>query len=176
MTNDLAIGLRVSLESAEKIKIFLQNVSQKEKEDDVDISSLSLPEEIKSVSYRTLVDGIIRPRLNEIFQVIAVELKQSNLAGLTPSGLVITGGGSMTIGAIDSAKRVLSMPVRIGFPTGISGLIDEIESPAFATAVGLLIYGNQSHESAGVEVGWSNKFPLKDMALKIGDLLKSLLP
>ncbi|MEK7163941.1 MAG: cell division protein FtsA [Patescibacteria group bacterium] len=176
VTNDLAIGLRVSLESAEKIKIFLQNVSQKEKEDDVDISSLSLPEEIKSVSYRTLVDGIIRPRLNEIFQVIAVELKQSNLAGLTPSGLVITGGGSMTVGAIDSAKRVLSMPVRIGFPTGISGLIDEIESPAFATAVGLLIYGNQSHESAGVEVGWSNKFPLKDMALKIGDLLKSLLP
>ena len=176
VTNDLAIGLRVSLESAEKIKIFLEKVNTKDKEDDVDISSLALPEEIKSVSYRTLVEGIIRPRLNEIFQVIAAELKLSNLAGLTPAGLVITGGGSMTVGAIDSAKRVLSMPVRIGFPTGISGLIDEIESPAFATSVGLLTYGNKSHESSGVEVPWNNKFPIKDMVSKIGDLLKSLLP
>lgn len=176
VTNDLAIGLRISLESAEKIKIFLQNINLKDKDEEVDITSLNLPEEIKSVSFRTLVEGIIRPRLNEIFQVIGAELKKSNLAGLTPAGLVLTGGGALSVGAADSAKRVLSMPVRIGYPTGVSGLIDEIESPPFATSVGLLRFGSRDIESGGGTSSWMDKLPLKGGIGKLGDLLKSLLP
>jgi len=144
ITNDLAIGLRISLESAEKIKLYLSNKAHKKTEDEgdeVDLSELKLPEELKKVSKKTLIDGIIRPRLNELFTMIGMELKKSGFATQTPSGLVITGGGARTIGAQESAKRMLSMPVRIGTPTSLSGLIDDVENPSFATTVGLLTYG-----------------------------------
>ncbi len=174
VTNDLAIGLRISLESAEKIKLFFSTL--KTKEDDIDLSSLHLPEELKTVSAKTLVEGIIRPRLNEIFQLVASEIKKSNLGGLTPAGLVITGGGALTVGISDSAKRVLSMPVRVASPTGISGLIDDIENPAFAAPVGLLKYSLT--ESAEPVHQPGPKLPsLPNFGkLKIISFLKSLLP
>ncbi len=175
VTNDLAIGLRISLESAEKIKVYINQNRSKDKEDEIDLSSLDLPEEMKSISYKTLVEGIIRPRLNELFQMISSEIKKSNLAGLTPAGLVICGGGALTVGLIDSAKRILSMPVRIGFPTGLSGLIDEIESPAFAASVGLLKCAiDDSEESPSGN--FLNKLPLTGLMGKVSNALKSLLP
>lgn len=149
ITNDLAIGLRISLESAEKIKLYLSKKYTKRarpvegerrnrEDDDLDLSELHLPEDIKKVSSKTLVEGIIRPRLNELFTMIALEIKKSGYATQTPAGIVITGGGARTVGAEESAKRMLSMPVRIGIPTGLTGLIDDVETPSFATAVGLL--------------------------------------
>ena len=76
------------------------------------------------VSRKTLIDGIIRPRLNEIFTFVGLEIKKSGFGGQTPSGLVITGGGALTIGAVDSGKRTLAMPVRLGLPANIKGIID----------------------------------------------------
>lgn len=175
ITNDLAIGLRISLESAEKIKLYLSRpaaekrtirpdeedreeyedrhvnsskASQKTaegvaKSDDLDIASLDLPEEIRKVSKKTLIDGIIRPRLNEIFTMVGLEIKKSGYGGLTPAGLVITGGGGRTIGVQDAAKRMLAMPVRIGIPVNIKGIIDEVEDPAFSTGVGLIVHGSR---------------------------------
>ena len=155
ITNDLAIGLRISLESAEKIKIYLSNASKKPKverlgetferesksSDEVDLSSLNLPEDLRKVSHKTLTDGIIRPRLNEIFTMIGMEIKRSGFAGQTPAGIVITGGGALTAGTANSAKRTLAMPVRVGIPVRIKGLIDEIEDTPFAAVVGLAIFG-----------------------------------
>jgi cell division protein FtsA len=148
ITNDLAIGLRISLESAEKIKIYLSQKLAKKKKgidteegDEVDLSSLGLNEELKKVSQKTLVEGIIRPRLNEIFTMVGLELKKSGFGTQTPAGIVITGGGAKTVGIEESAKRMLSMPVRIGIPNNITGLIDDVENPSFATAIGLLMYG-----------------------------------
>ncbi len=169
VTNDLAIGLRISLESAEKIKLFLGK--SKDKEDELDLASLNLPEEIKTVSFKTLVEGIIRPRLNELFGAVASEIKKSTLAGLTPSGLVLTGGGAMTVGIVDSAKRTLSMPVRIGIPTGIAGLIDDIENPSFAAAVGLLKLAVKGSEETML-----TKPPGKGMLGKAIEMVRSLLP
>ena len=82
----------------------------------------------------------MKPRLNELFTMVGIELKKSGFATQTPAGVVITGGGAKTAGAEESAKRMLSMPVRIGMPKGMSGLIDDVETPAFATATGLLFY------------------------------------
>ena len=156
ITNDLAIGLRVSLESAEKIKLFLSRPSKKHlrveaqdidgsKEvrpsDEVDLDELALPEELRKVSQKTLVDGIIRPRLNEIFTMIGLEIKKSGYGGQTPAGLVITGGGARTIGVTDAAKRMLAMSVRIGVPSNLKGIIDEITDTPFAAVVGLAVYG-----------------------------------
>lgn len=176
VTNDLAIGLRISLESAEKIKVHLSGM--KTKEDEIDLAHLNLPEDLKTASYKTLVEGIIRPRLNELFQAIGSEIKKSNLAGLTPSGLVLTGGGALTVGVVDSAKRILSMPVRVGVPVGITGLVDEIEGPAFSTAVGLLKYGEDTAEAVS-NTNWGvslDKIPGRGILGKITETFKSLLP
>ncbi len=170
ITNDLAIGLRISLESAEKIKLFLSSVPKKparvmdeeaessekpKSSDEIDLSFLKLPEELNKVSRKTLVDGIIRPRLNEIFTFVGLELKKSGFAGQTPSGLVITGGGALTVGVVETAKRTLAMPVRIGLPTNIKGIIDEIQTPAFSTAVGLVMYGGTIEATSTLPFGLS---------------------
>ncbi len=156
VTNDLAIGLRISLESAEKIKLyFSQNhnkrvvrsedgtddAREQRPSDEVDLSPLNLSEDIRKVSQKTLVDGIIRPRLNEICTMIALEIKKSGFAAQTPAGVVFTGGGALTVGLRESARRTLAMPVRIGMPTDVKGIIDEVQHLAFSTAIGLIRYG-----------------------------------
>jgi cell division protein FtsA len=153
ITNDIAIGLKISLESAEKIKLYLskhytrrvrvhdlEGGRRRHEEDELDLNELHLSEDVKKVSSKTLVEGIIKPRLNELFTMIALEIKKSGFATQTPAGLVITGGGAKTVGAEESAKRMLSMTVRVGVPQNIAGLIDDVQSPTFATAVGLLEY------------------------------------
>lgn len=168
ITNDLAIGLRISLESAEKIKLYLSQVPVKKvvrpedegkKEpkasDEIDLSELKLSEDLSKVSHKTLVDGIIRPRLNEIFTMVGLELKKSGFGGQTPAGLVITGGGALTVGVKDSAKRVLAMPVRVGSPQNMKGIIDEIQNPSYATVVGLAIAGSKMGEEKSSAFGFT---------------------
>jgi len=194
ITNDLAIGLRISLESAEKIKLFLSQQALKrvlrpeddegprepKPSDEIDLTPLNLPEEVRKVSYKTLVDGIIRPRMNEIFTMVGIEIKKSGYGGQTPAGMVITGGGAMTVGIKDAAKRMLAMPVRIGTPLELKGIVDEVQNPAYASVVGLLMYGakNESGKSSG---GFGFSMPnmgggSSKWMKKIVDLIKSFIP
>src|SRR3989344_4251280 len=153
VTNDLAIGMRISLESAEKIKLAIssppkiavepdENGKSKDKKeaDQLDIASLSIEESIRNVSKKTLIDGIMKPRLREILNMIKLEIQKSNFAGLTPSGVVLTGGGASTIGMMDLARQELGMPVRIGMPQNITGLVEEVSQPAYAASLGLVHY------------------------------------
>lgn len=195
ITNDLAIGLRVSLESAEKIKLHL---SQKVKspavpdsgdtktkaksEDEVELGALDLSDDLKKVSRRTLIEGIIKPRLNEIFTMVGLEIKKSGFGGMTPSGVIICGGGAETVGIMEAARKNLAMPVRIGMPTKISGLIDEIMSPSYATSVGLLHYGAKIPSTSnqpqffGKMGKLTGKLPVKGLLGKVIDALKPFLP
>lgn len=196
ITNDLAIGLRISIESAEKIKLYLSDGKAKKiikpddpetkkehrSSDEIDLSELNLAEEIKKISYKTLVDGIIRPRLHEIFTMVGIEIKKSGFVGLIPAGIVVTGGGAQTVGLREAAKRTLAMPVRIGTLTNMKGLIDEIQSPAFATVIGLAMYGskNAPRETQDLPFGLSvPKFNVggsKKIVGKLINLLKSFIP
>jgi cell division protein FtsA len=200
ITNDLAIGLRISLESAEKIKLFLsQNQSRKvtrpeeeeekhkretdaSKNDEIDVQALGLTEDIRKISKKTLIDGIIRPRLNEIFTMIGLEIKKSGFGGQTPAGIVITGGGARTIGVSDAAKRMLAMPVRVARPANIKGIIDEIQDSAFSTVVGLTMYGAKIETSTstslpfGMSMPKIGKLPTKGAMSKLINLLKSFIP
>ncbi len=191
ITNDLAIGLRVSLESAEKIKLVIgvkpreiitaQEKEQKE-QDEMDLNNLGLTEDVHKVSRKTLIEGIIKPRLNEIFTMVALEIKKSGFAGLTPGGAVLAGGGALTIGAVEAAKRNLAMPVRIGIPTRIGGLVEEILTPSFTTSIGLLHYAAENSGSAEKKISFNSfgrlveKIPVKGAAGKFIDLIKSFLP
>lgn len=197
ITKDLAAGMRISLESAERVKLMLGQIpktpvlmestfdnrkgTKVDKSDELDLSELGLPEELRKVSRKMLVEGIIKPRLNEIFTMVGLEIKRSGFGGMTPSGIVLSGGGSMTIGAVEAAKRNLAMPVHIGEVKNITGLIDEIQAPSYTTSLGLLFYGSKtdSNEAGDLFGGFSrvgSKVPLKGLAGKVIDLLKSLLP
>lgn len=178
VTNDLAIGLRVSLDDAEKIKIALSR-DAKEKTDEgneLNLEKLGI-NDTKKVSKKTLVEGIIRPRLNEIFTMVKIELDRAGVGSRIPSGAIICGGGAETVGVLDSAKRVLTLPVRIGVPKDVSGLIDDIITPAFATPVGLVLYGAASvpQETVG-GFGKHLKMPKGGILGKLFDTVKDLLP
>ena len=184
ITNDLAIGLRVSLETAEKIKLALSKIDKNEAEDndELDFKKLNLNEDVGKLSKKTLIEGIIRPRLNEIFGLVGEELKKSGFGGMTPAGVVVTGGGALTAGLTTSCKRSLSLPVRIGYPKGLSGLIDEIKSPAFAAAWGLIDYGVKNFKGVKSDSSFKNigkifqKLPIKGAFNKVFKLIKSFLP
>jgi len=201
ITNDLAIGLRISLESAEKIKLLLNKkesesiiIQEKsianekkgkggqETRDEIDLTNLHLPEGLSKVSKKTITEGIIKPRLNEIFSMAGLEIKKSGFGGLTPAGIVVTGGGAQTKGITEAAKRSLAMQVRVGIPTNISGLIDEITTSSFATSVGLILYAagsaaiTKERFSFGRLTRAVGKFPIKGAASKVVDLVKSFLP
>lgn len=176
VTNDLAIGLRVSLETAEKIKIALSKKKNQEESDELDLAGLNITE-IKKISKKTLIEGIIRPRLNEIFSMVKIELEREGIANRIPSGAIITGGGAETAGVIDSAKRVLSVPVRVGLPKGIGGLIDDVITPSFSTCVGLLLYGAKTLPTENL-TSFSKKVKLPSSGVfgKLIDSIKNLLP
>lgn len=114
--------------------------------------------------------------------MVGLEIKRSGFGGMTPSGVVITGGGALTIGAVEAARRNLAMPVHIGTPQRITGLIDEIMTPAYATAVGLLLWGNAAGktESTGSFFSGFSKIgsaiQVKGLAGRLVDLVKSFLP
>lgn len=145
ITNDLAIGLRARLEDAESIKLKLSNervpvgADKPKLSEDFDVSSYGL--ETDTIP-KNLLYKIIDARLSEIFSLIALEVKRVNLTGKLPAGAVLTGGGALTYGIERIAKNLLKMPVRIGYPTGVTGLIDEIQGPAFAATVGGILYGS----------------------------------
>ncbi len=184
VTNDLAIGLRISLDSAEKIKLALsakEKKGLKEESDEISLKdSLGVPDkdlEIKKVSKKTLVEGIIRPRLNEIFTMVRLELEKNGVLGKTPSGVIITGGGAETVGILDSAKRILAMPARIGFPKGVGGLVDDILNPSYACAIGLILYGvEQSENEPLTKFRKKIKLPKVGYLGKIVETIKNLLP
>lgn len=183
VTNDLAIGLRISLESAEKIKVALSESAKKGKKetggtesDQLDISRLGVPE-TKKVSRKTLVEGIIRPRLNEIYTMVKIQLDKESLSARVPSGVIICGGGAEIVGAQESAKRMLGLPVRVGKPRGLGGLIDDIISPSFASSAGLIIFGAKEEQPESIgSFARKIKLPSKGVAGKLIDTIRDLLP
>lgn len=198
VTNDLAIGLRLPLEAAEKLKIALSAAERKvvlpeeklpegeekkrDLEEEVDLAKLGIETDGKKVSRKTLVDGIIKPRLHEIFTLVGGEIEKSGAIGLTPAGIVVCGGGAKVVGILEAAKRILSMPARVGAPSGISGLIDDAQSPEFAATMGLTLINSQpdgKKEESFSFAGVGKKLPrvpLKGMFSKALEAVKSLLP
>jgi cell division protein FtsA len=184
VTSDIAVGLRISLESAEKIKQYLAKPvkipagEEKAKKDEVlDLKEAGINEEIHKISRKAVVDSIIRPRLQEIFKYVGKEIKKSGFGSQTPSGLVITGGGALTVGILDQAKFILGFPARMGKVEGLTGLIDEIDSPSYAAAAGLLLYGAHSGPSEKMNMPvLGGGIPLKQVTQKVTDLIKSFLP
>ncbi len=145
VTNDVAIGLRLPFNTAEKVKIERGHARAA----DVDTST--------TFDLQPLADGgvvriarhdlaqVIEARMEEIFSLILQEAKRSGYDGLLSAGLVLCGGAAQLPGLAALAQDVLDMPVRVASPRDLQGLVDALHNPAFATSVGLLRWGLQEH-------------------------------
>lgn len=140
ITNDIAIGLRTSIEVAEKVKLEFGSAIPEEisKKEEIDLSEVD-SRETGSVSRQHIAE-IIEARLEEIFGMINKELKAINKAGLLPAGAVITGGGANLPQIVDLAKNSLGLPAQIGFPINLGGMMNKVDDPSFSTVIGLIIW------------------------------------
>ncbi|MDP2837671.1 MAG: cell division protein FtsA [Candidatus Moranbacteria bacterium] len=139
ITNDIAIGLRTSIEVAEAVKLQYGSAIAREvsKKDEIDLGMIDSQEE-GMVSQHHVVE-IIEARLEEIFSFVNTELKNIGREGLLPGGVVLTGGGALLPGAVELAKNILRLPAQIGYPKPLGGILDQVDNPQFATAIGLIL-------------------------------------
>lgn len=153
ITNDLAIGLRTSVETAEKVKMMFGQADLKNipKNEEINLSSID-ETETESV-LRSYVAEIIIARLEEIFDLVSKELKKIGRDGKLPSGVVLTGGGANLPGILEFTKKHLRLPVSVGSFSEITTVIDMLSSSSFATAVGLVLWGKKYGISSGNFIG-----------------------
>jgi len=161
VTNDIAIGLKTSIEVAEKVKLeygvaLPKDVSIKK---EINLSKISKSEE-GSVKVKEVAE-VIEARMEEIFSMINKQLKKIKRDGMLPAGVVLTGGGAKLPGIIDLAKKELHLPAQIGFPIRLGGVSDILEDPAYSVVTGLILWEGHTEK-----IQKSSKLPI--------DLTKSL--
>ena len=177
ITNDLAIGMRTSVDTAEKIKLQYAQAEMREvkKDSEIDLAKIDRQEEGR-VSTKHVAE-IVEARLEEIFDLVNKELKKINKDGQLPSGAVLTGGGAKLPGVVELAKKQLRLPVSVGLPGTVTTVIDRVDDPSFATAVGLVLWANEFLLGKSRTV---NKFARRvlenDTVNKMRKWFKSFLP
>lgn len=196
ITQDIALGCRVSLDAAEKIKVHLssdslkqltphpgeskQDFSKRKKQQDLLVlSDIGVLDESESVSKKSVIEGIMVPRMRELITLVGEQLEKKKLLPLVPAGLVLTGGGAQTVMLAEVAKHTLQLPARVGLPEELQGLTSDIHTPTFATAIGLLVYGAKQMQDSG-KAGFSlprlSFTKITDAPGKIFTIIRSLLP
>ncbi|MCZ6671196.1 MAG: cell division protein FtsA [Acidobacteria bacterium] len=143
-TNDIAVGLRTPHSEAERIKMKYGCALPSLVPEDETIEVPSVGGRKPRVLSRQLLCEIIRPRADEILGLLREEIKRAGFESSLNAGLVFTGGGCLLDGITEIAEDLFDRPVRRGTPNGIGGLIDVVDSPAHATAVGLVVHGANS--------------------------------
>lgn len=137
VTNDIAIGLRVPFEVAERVKMQHGDCRPEQIDPASEFSVKPFGGETIRVGLQDL-SAVIEARVDEIFQMVLQEIRQSGYGGLLPAGIVLTGGSAQLRGITNVAEHVLGVPARVAVPRNLVGLVDSLRSPAYATSVGLL--------------------------------------
>jgi cell division protein FtsA len=158
ITSDISMGLRTPLEEAEKIKIRYGCclASMVRKDETIEVPSVG-GRKPRVLSRQTLAE-IIEPRVEEILTLVQNEVSRTGFGNLIASGIILTGGSTILEGMPELAEQIFNLPVRRGTPTGIGGLVDMVNSPMYATGVGLVLYGSRNKEQARFKVGEGNIF------------------
>lgn len=146
ITNDIAIGLRMPYAAAEEIKIRYAHASPSvdNERELIEVATFG-DENLRTISRAELCKLVVA-RTEEMFSYISREVKRSGLDSLLPAGVVLTGGTASLTGIRDLAARTLQVPVRIGAPRRLRGLVEAVSSPAYATGVGLLLWGQKAQD------------------------------
>ena len=154
LTTDLSFGLRASNAEAEKIKKkYGTCISDSIKSDEtIEVPGMGgrEPRRIQ----RQFIGEILGPRVEEIFTIVNREIYRAGMENLIASGIVVTGGTALLEGVPEIAEAIFDLPARLGKPKGISGLVDVVNNPMYATGVGLVLYGAKNQSE--------NKFRIRD--------------
>lgn len=158
LTSDISIGLRTPMAEAERLKInhgcCLGSIVEKDETIEVPGVGGRKP---RILSRRILVD-ILGPRVEEIFELVKREILKADCGDLMSSGVVITGGSALLPGIPEVAEQVFNVPARIGYPEDIGGLIDTVDSPMYATGVGLVMFGSKGQNNGRSSMRGQNTF------------------
>ena len=146
VTNDIAVSLRTPTQYAEEIKIkYACALSQLANPDEtIEVPSVG-DRPPRRLARQTLAE-VVEPRYEELFSLVRDELRRSGFEELIAAGIVLTGGSSKMEGAVELAEEIFHVPVRLGVPQYVEGLVDVVRNPIYATAVGLLLYGKEAAE------------------------------
>jgi cell division protein FtsA len=176
VTSDIAHGMRLPFSQAEEIKIRYGHCLPAEVARDENFRVKSFGSEEQVILNRHEMSQIVEARVEEVFNLMLQEIKRSGYDGLLPAGMVITGGSSALKGLPELARNVLKMPVRLGHPANLTGMVDKLQSPAYSTSVGLVLWAmlmsevdpqrhiQKNHDGQGID--WD----------RVKDLFKRFLP
>ena len=153
VTNDIAVALRTPTQHAEEIKVkyacaLTQMASA---EESIEVPSIG-DRPPRRLARQTLAE-VVEPRYEELLTLIQAELRRSGFEDLVAAGIVMTGGSSKIEGLIDLAEEVFHMPVRLGMPQYVTGLVDVVRNPIYATGVGLLLFGHHNRDQQSLDIG-----------------------
>lgn len=161
LTSDIAAGLRTPITEAERIKQKFGYApagigGNNHHDDRVEVPSVGgrNPQTVP----RQLLGEIIEPRLEEIFELVQREISRSGYGEMLASGMVLTGGSALLPGMVQMAEKTFQMPLRLGVPMHVGGLIDVISSPVYATGVGLVLYGFKQQDKNFFRIREKNIF------------------
>ncbi|MCC2631767.1 MAG: cell division protein FtsA, partial [Patescibacteria group bacterium] len=148
ITNDIAIGLRTSIDTAEVLKVKYGTALPDNFTDEVvDLRKINKNEEGEAgIKY---ISQIIEARLNEILLMIRDELRKVGRDGMLPAGIILTGGGAKQEGIVELAKDTLRLPVQIGEVNhDVAGMVDNLSDPMYSASVGLMLWGLEAANSS----------------------------
>jgi cell division protein FtsA len=163
LTNDIAVGLRTSAAAAEEAKVSYGHAIA---------AAVDPTETVELATFGSRDRQIIEARVEEIFGLILNEVKRSGYEGLLPAGVVLAGGTAALHGISDLGREYMQLPVRVGYPRGVSGLVDTISGPAYATSIGLLLW-SQAQGIANPVTPPSQ--PGRSLAAKLGEWLRGFM-
>lgn len=201
ITSDLAIGLQLSLDDAEKVKVNLEKLYAKEVieevkttrtptllrkleaekedkkkkvDDEVDLSVLGIAG--NKVVSKNMIKQIIEARLEELFELTKDVVSKAGYDIAMPSGVVVTGGTGLLKDITKVAQSVFGVPSRVGYPSGLTGMVDEITDPSYASVQGLIKHAADDDSEIGGKSGDSSRFGGEGFFQKFVDWVKSLKP
>jgi len=153
VTNDIAVALRTPTQNAEEIKVkyacALTHLAGAEESIEVPSIGDRAP---RKLARHTLAE-VVEPRYEELLTLIQAELRRSGFEELVAAGIVLTGGSAKIEGLVDLAEEIFHMPVRLGTPQYVTGLVDVVRNPIYATGVGLLLFGHQNRDQRSLDIG-----------------------
>lgn len=175
ITNDIAIGLRTSIDVAEAVKLTYADCNQGgiAKDDQFDLVELGAPES-EMVKKQYLLE-IVQARVEELMSKIYHELQRSKKTSLLPAGVVFTGGGAKLPGLVEMAKKHIRLPAALGFPMNVTSVTDKVSDLGFATAVGLVKWGAIMRPRGNGQRGGKIR-KIGGMGKQMKEWFKTLLP
>jgi cell division protein FtsA len=152
-TNDIAVGLRTPIPDAEKVKRKNGCALSSMVDEDETIEVASVGGRKPRVMARRILSEILQPRAEETFHLVWDEIRRAGYEKSLNSGIVLTGGGAILEGMPEIAEQIFDLPIRRGSPVGVGGLADHVNSPVFATAVGVVLYAHHNRAPEPSRVG-----------------------